>query len=84
MNHARITVGRKIEGLSFDEKGFLQLGEHDDAADRRLRGGHQQSVVAASVQPDDCRGSKAPETVGFKPFPAAVAASRSPQISFVN
>ena len=54
VNHAGIAVCREIKRLSFDEKRFLQLGEHDNAANRRFRGGHQQPVVAASVQPDDC------------------------------
>ena len=52
MNHAGIAVW-KIKWLPFDEKGFLQLGEHDNAADRRFHGGHQQPVVTASIQPDD-------------------------------
>ena len=36
VNYAGIAVCREIKGLSFDEQCFFQLGEHDDAADRRF------------------------------------------------
>ena len=46
------------------------LESSTSAADRRLGGSHQQSVVAAGIQADDGRGSESAEAVGFEPFAA--------------
>ena len=70
MNHARIAVCREVKRLPIDEQRFFQLGEQDEPAPhRRLGGSHQQAVVAAGIQPDNRRRSKAAETVGFQPLP---------------
>src|SRR5271166_5840756 len=68
VDDTRIAICGKIKRLALDEKSLFQLRKHDNTADWRLRGGHQQPVVAASVQPDNGRRSKAAESVGFKPL----------------
>lgn len=70
MNDAGIAVGGKIKGLVFDEECFFQFRKHDNAAHRWLRGGHQQPVVAAGIQADNRRRSKAAESVCLKPLTA--------------
>src|SRR5579862_3815006 len=68
MDDTGIAICREIKGLTFDEKCFFQLGKHDNAAEGRLRGGYEQTVITAGVQPDDGRRSKAAESVCFKPL----------------
>src|SRR5208337_2205995 len=70
VDDTRIAIRGKIKRLVLDEECLFQLRKHDNTANRRLSGGHQQSVITACVQPDDCRRSKAAESVGFKPLPA--------------
>src|SRR5271157_528548 len=70
VDDTRIAIRGKIKRLVLDEECLFQLRKHDNTANRRLSGGHQQSVITAGVQPDDCRRSKAADSVGFKPLPA--------------
>ena len=66
---AGIAVGGEIERLSVDEESFFQLGEHDQPANRRFRGRHEQTVISASVKPNNCGGREAAKPIGFQPFP---------------
>src|SRR5215831_6139963 len=68
MNYTRISIGRKIECLTLDEKRFFQFREQDKTPDRRRSRCGQQAVVAARVQTDDGGGGKAANPVRLQPF----------------
>src|ERR1700675_4118894 len=70
VNNTWIAVSRKIETPPINHQRLFELREEDQSADRWLGGGHQKTVVAASIQTNDCRRGKTAETISFQPLPA--------------
>src|SRR6266852_2454275 len=68
MDHARIAVGGQLKRLAVNQQRLFQFGKENFAPHGRLGGGHQQSVIAAGVQPGNGRRSESTETVGFQPL----------------
>src|SRR3954449_1614551 len=70
MNDTGIAVGGKIKRLALDKERLFQLGKHDNPPHRRLRCGDQQTVVAPSIEPDNCGRGKAAAPVRLEPLSA--------------
>ena len=65
MNHSWISIGRKIEWLSVDEKSFFQLREQHETCDRRLGRRSQKTVLTARIPTDDGGGGKSANPIGL-------------------
>src|ERR1700676_3247123 len=82
VNNTWIAVGRQIETPPIDPQRLFELGEEDQSADRWLGGSHQKTVVATSVQTNDCRRGKTTEPFGFQPLPAKGSFQITPCLPF--
>src|SRR5437763_7733056 len=53
VNDARVLIRGQLVAPPVNNERLFELREHDDASDRRLRGGDEQAVIAACVETSD-------------------------------
>src|SRR6266567_4717807 len=67
MDGARILIRRELEARAIDNERFLQLRKQKHAAQRRLRRGGQETVVAAGIETGDGGRRESADPIGFEP-----------------